>query len=241
MSDENEIIVVKNEMTVSSDDVTRVGKHLQIIKQFVSQEMKEGIDRDFAIIPGTRTKSLLQPGAQKLMRLFNLGVRYSETEKIFDRFEGFALFSYKAEVYHLGTGIVIAECEGTANSQEKKYKRSEVCDILNTLKKMAQKRAMVGAVITAVGASDYFSQDEDEVSYQQRGHKKAEVNISTNNQSLGEYEIPFGTKYKGMKLKDVPNDGLKNFLDWICKQNSNPQGNVKEFIDKARDYLRGQA
>jgi hypothetical protein len=69
--------------------------------------------------------------------------------------------------------IVIAECEASCNSQEKKYKErfvkkdngarvkeeTPIYDILNTLQKMAQKRAIVGAVILAVGGSDFFTQD----------------------------------------------------------------------------------
>ncbi len=240
MSQENEVIVVnsKQEMAISSDDVTRVGNHLSTIKEFVSSKMNEGIDRDYAVIPGTRTKSLLQPGAQKLMNLFSLGVRYESTEKEFDRYEGFALYSYKAEIYHLQTGTLIAQCEGTANSQEKKYKKMDVCDILNTLKKMAQKRAMVGAVITAVGASDYFSQDEDEIQVQnaQRGPKRAET-PDFNGSPAGNYKVKVG-KFKNSFIKDLSREELTGYLDWVTKNNDNPDGPLKEFVDRARDFLR---
>ena len=85
--------------------------------------------------------------------------------------------------------LIIATCEGSCNSHEKKYKErrvyekvqmsrkdgstydkrvergvesTPVTDVLNTLQKMAQKRAYVGAVILATGASDFFNQDIDD-------------------------------------------------------------------------------
>ena len=39
---------------------------------------------------------------------------------------------------------VISECEGSANSKEKRYRNQDVYTIVNTLQKMAIKRAMVG-------------------------------------------------------------------------------------------------
>jgi hypothetical protein len=71
----------------------------------------------------------------------------------------------------------VAECIATANSQEEKYREktkwrtnekgvreqtkieTPIADVINTLQKMAQKRALVGATILATGASEYFTQD----------------------------------------------------------------------------------
>lgn len=137
---------------------------------------------DYGVIPGTPKPSLFKPGAEKLTRLFGLGSRFTLIDKTLDGDRNFALFNYKCEIFHLKSGQVIAECEGTANSQEKKYKErtvyiwndkakkklpekeaTPVYDILNTLQKMAQKRAYVGAVILATGASDFFTQDIDDI------------------------------------------------------------------------------
>ncbi len=89
--------------------------------------------------------------------------------------------SFIAKLYHLRSNVVIAECEGSVNSQEVKYRErtvwrkkklpngkevsesvkedTPVCDILNTIMKMAQKRALIGATILATSASDFFTQD----------------------------------------------------------------------------------
>ena len=153
------------------------------------------MEKDYAVIRGTKKQSLLKPGAEKLLRLFGLGLRMRLADKDVDRFANFAMFTYRAEVFHLKTGVVVAECEGTANSQEVKYRarkvwrevakdskgkpikelkeeETPVCDVLNTLMKMAQKRAMIGATIIATQGSDFFSQDiEDESDAEQVGAK----------------------------------------------------------------------
>lgn len=39
----------------------------------------------------------------------------------------------------------------------------DVCDLVNTIQKMAQKRAYVGAVLTTTNASEYFTQDVEDI------------------------------------------------------------------------------
>lgn len=252
----NDIVEVKNdfksELSLSGGDIQRTVDHLALVKEAVRKVMKEGIDNDFSVIPGTKKKSLLKPGAEKLMRLFGLGVKFKQTENIFDLVENFAMYSYEAEIYHLRTGTVIASCEATANSQEQKYKEKAdyrggvkvgvkpipVADIINSLKKMAQKRAMVGAVIIAVGASDYFSQDEDEVQAQQATRKPAEkVDDSRFQQSdAGAYVMPVGPR-KGKSLHEVGKEQVQKDLDyWKPRATSGP---ALEFVDRAREFLRG--
>ena len=249
----------KNEMSLTGGDIERVVNHLEQVKQAVSKVMKEGIDNDFAIIPGTGKKSLLKPGAEKLLRLFGLGIRFNPIENIFDIVENFAMYSYAAEVYHLKTGTVLAQCEGTANSQEKKYKERSVysyqgnkrtysgkesipvADIVNTLKKMAQKRAMVGATIIAVGASDYFSQDEEEIQNQQAVKRQPEKNDASRfgegPQDYSNSIIRIGNN-KGKKFSEVDKKDIQNTLDWTVKNIATPNTLVSKFIDEAREYLR---
>ncbi len=148
-----------------------------LLREFVSSQLTK--DVDYGIVPGTKKPSLLKPGAEKLRGLFGLNVKLDCTHRDLDKVNNYASFSYKAQVFR-GDNL-ISECEGSTNSQEQKYKERKVWrydekvkkkveikeitpvfDILNTLQKMAQKRAFVGAVILAVGASDFFSQDIDE-------------------------------------------------------------------------------
>lgn len=177
-------------MPVTRDDVDALKRQRELLREFIGSQLKEGINNDYAVIPGTNKKSLLKPGAEKLARLFGLGVRLSMADKEIDRHENFAMFTYKAEVYLLkNPSVVIADCEASCNSQEKKYKertvyvngaktkeQTPIFDILNTLQKMCQKRAMVGAMILAVGGSDFFTQDiDDEQDAAQLGVARTEV------------------------------------------------------------------
>lgn len=247
---------LRHELTINKQDIERVKNHLDTIKEFVSSQLVEGIDRDYAIIPGTgKKKSLLKPGAEKLMRLFGLGVRFEQTIDNFDKEENFAMFAYKCEAYHLKTGTVIASCEGTTSSWEKKYKTKKVynddgqvvgeesvlvSDIINTLKKMAQKRAMVGAIIIATGASDYFTQDEDEIENQRPKKKPREtVDSSRFDRKKDEptYIVPVG-KYKNKRLDEIAVRELSSYVSHITENNPSIDGKLKEFVDKAREYLR---
>lgn len=178
-------------MPVTKHDVTAMKKQRALLKEFISSQMKEANfkdqyagdygEGDYGVIPGTKKKTLLKPGAEKLLKLFGLGARVRLADKTIDKEANFAIFIYRAEVYHLRSNVIVAECEGSANSQEVKYKErtvwrkkklpngkevsestkeeTPIFDVLNTLMKMAQKRAMIGATITATAASDYFTQD----------------------------------------------------------------------------------
>lgn len=264
MAKEKEIVVIndiKKDMAINSEDISRLVGHLEMVKKVVSEVLREGIDGDYAVVPGTDkgdkkpVKALLKPGAEKLMKIFGLGVRFKQVENELDRSENFAMYSYEAEVYHLRTGINIATCEGTANSHEKKYKErsvykggvfagrepTPVTDILNTLKKMAQKRAMVGAVILATAASDYFTQDEEEIEEQKPVKKTSTINADRFTgpaKDLGEYTVTVSGKFKGKKLSEIDKKDLSGYIESVTKNNPNVNGPLKDFIDNAREYLR---
>lgn len=178
---------------VSQRAVKDLKTQRDLLKEFVRSQLVEADftdkskhlasygEGDFGIIPGTKKRCLLKPGAEKLLRLFNLGVRFKMVEKELDKVNNIALYTYKAEIYVIKSGLVVAECDATANSQEVKYKErtvwktikgdngkdvrtstkeeTPIFDVINTLQKMAQKRALIGAVLLATGASEFFTQD----------------------------------------------------------------------------------
>ena len=142
-------------------------------------------------------------------------------------------------VSHLGSGAIIAECEGCANSQEKKYlevkqwyeekvgnnktvskskkANAKIGDILNTLMKMAQKRALVGATILAVSGSDYLSQDmDDEVIEQEKKRRKDEKKGESNNKDYPEVEAPICCERKMMISKFVDRKEFGEIEPWYC-------------------------
>ena len=92
--------------------------HLENIRQFheaLLEHLKDG--HDYMTIPGTQTKSLLQPGAEKVMRFFQARPHYeivTHTEKPMK-------YHYRCQIIHVGTGAVIGEGDGVCSSQEDKY------------------------------------------------------------------------------------------------------------------------
>jgi hypothetical protein len=178
--DENKEVALRegeylgSNLPVTRADFEALSDQRKMLLEFVAKQLRK--DVDYGVIPGTPKSSLFKPGAEKLARLFGLGIKLNLSDKTIDKAQNFAMFTYKAEIVHLKSGQMIAECEASCNSQEKKYKEravwinnkkekeiTPIFDILNTLQKMAQKRAMVGGVILAVGASDFFTQDIDDV------------------------------------------------------------------------------
>ena len=251
---------MKNAMSIQAGDVKRTVEHLALLKDAVSQIMKKGLNHDYGIVPGAKRPCLLKPGAEKLMKIFGLGARFIQTNKEVDRYENYAEFAYKCEVYHLKTGIVVAECEGTTNSWEKKYKeraiykdrvvvgheKTPVMDILNMLMKMAQKRALIGAVLIATGAREYFTQDEDDIeALEPRKVEKKKVDPSKFETKKGKtdhalYIVPCG-KFKDKKLVDIGMKDLKDYINHIATNNDKLEGPLKTFVDTAREYIRDSA
>jgi hypothetical protein len=171
------VVLSNNSLPVSRQDLEAQGEKRKILREFVSKQLKQGSDSDgdYAVIKGTNKPTLLKPGAEKLCQLFGLRTEVVQTNQIIDHNGNFAMFFYKATVFHIRSGEKIAECEASCNSKEKKYatrtawvknekttEETPIYDIMNTLMKMAQKRAVVGAVIQATGASDFFTQDLDD-------------------------------------------------------------------------------
>ena len=164
--------------------------------QYVNMVMKKGID--YGEIPGTDKPTLLKPGAEKLQRLFKLRSTFETVDIKEDWDKPFFYYRYKCQVW--SGDQVIAECEGSTNSYEKKYRyrnvyenkataeeketglrmektskkgsayivyrveNKEPFDIVNTFQKMAQKRAYVGAILLAANASEFFTQDMEDLS-----------------------------------------------------------------------------
>ncbi|MEN0060014.1 MAG: hypothetical protein AAGB31_14330 [Bdellovibrio sp.] len=186
---ENQSNYAGSNLPVTQADFEALSNQRKMLRNFTAGQLMK--DVDFGIIKGTPKNSLYKPGAEKLNRLFGLGARFFQTDKEIDRVGNYASYTYKCEVYHLKSGQVIAECEGVCTSHEKKYKSraiyewvnkekkktgeemTPIADIQNTLMKMAQKRAFVGATILAVGASDFFTQDLEDF-----GDNEGTVNAS---------------------------------------------------------------
>lgn len=228
-----------NDIKVSEHSIAELGQRIALMKDFVSKQLKNHIDGDYAKIPGTPKPSLLKPGAEKLLLLFNLGFRFQIINQVVDFVIGEVSFLVKCEVYRKNDGCAVGEYIAFCSNQEKKYKKQVAADIVNTILKMAEKRALVGATISATGASDYFSQDLEDMD---RSKVADSSKFTSNAQSdQDSFEIKFG-KFKGKTLGEVGKKDVENYMNYIIDQANEDgkeiSGVVKEFIDKAREFLR---
>lgn len=119
-------------------------------------------DVDFGVIPGTKSPSLLKPGAEKIVWNYGLETRY-ELEKAIEDYEaGFFFYRFRCELWK--SGIHITDGYGSSNSRERKNGSASGFDVANTALKIAKKRALVDAAILVGQLSGMFTQDiENEV------------------------------------------------------------------------------
>lgn len=160
-------------------------------RALVAAALKEG--RDYGKIPGVDKPSLLKPGAERLNLAFGCAARFKVTEQEFDhdrvvewrkvkkeftgprgnrtlvgetesRGTSLGLYRYvvECEIVHRETGIVVAACLGSCSTMESKY-IDRPRDSENTIIKMAEKRALVGATLLAYGLSEQFTQDVEDL------------------------------------------------------------------------------
>lgn len=132
-------------------------KRIQALNEFVQASMVKGID--YGLINGFSKPTLLKPGAEKLCDAFG----FSKTVDVVNRIEQWeaGMFSYEVKVTlkNKETGVIEAEGIGSCNSKESAYRYSDSFTIVNTLLKMAKKRALIDAVLSATRASGLFTQD----------------------------------------------------------------------------------
>ncbi|MGL4883896.1 MAG: hypothetical protein ACRC8K_22980, partial [Waterburya sp.] len=119
--------------------IANTAQHYQTMVAFVQTQMLEGID--YGVIPGTKKPTLLKPGSEKLCRLFSLRPSYELIHFVtdFDK----PLFHYHYRCTLVRQGEMVGQGDGSCNSKEKKYEsqKYKTYDLVNTICKMAQKRA----------------------------------------------------------------------------------------------------
>lgn len=196
-NEEAPAIIDNQIMPVIPDEkwIAKYNEFLDNYDKFIDKQMKP--DTDFGIIPGTQKPTLYLAGAQKLEKLFFLTSKTDLSDKTITEDYSFIKYAYRTSIYR--GQILVATCEGTCNSKEKKYRfetvfdnqaneeqkkngkletrtskagkpysvyvveKKEFYDIENTIMKMAQKRAYVGAILTATNSSGRFTQDIEDM------------------------------------------------------------------------------
>lgn len=140
-------------------------------------------DVDYGVIPGTDKPALLKPGAEMLLLAAGLGFTITKIDD--DDSRNHRGVTYRCTVKR--GDMVVAECDGYAGYDESRFytsaadaeakeranaeryrrqvntsKFTEYRAPWNSVMKMAQKRALVGAALNAVAGSGLFTQDLDD-------------------------------------------------------------------------------
>ncbi len=158
-----------------------------VLEEFIKNDLEDRTD--YMKVRRGDKPSLLQPGAQKLAQLLGLSARFEIIEREIDLAgerdgQPFVHFLVKCFLYD-ANGIVVSESYGEANSRSMKFAvksrgkngktiidpqepwrtiKDNSDTVINTVLKIAQKRAYVGAVTFAAGISEMFTQDIEDYS-----------------------------------------------------------------------------
>ena len=150
----------KEEQTTPENPENKVQEMTESIEVVVAKILKPYAD--YGVIQGCKKPSLLKAGAEKLAAYYG----YSTSIEVVNRYENYdkGLVAYEIKVTVCkGDGSVIAEGIGAANSRERKFLRGDFFSQINTVLKMAKKRAYVDAILTATGSSSLFTQDMEDI------------------------------------------------------------------------------
>jgi predicted peroxiredoxin len=172
MDGKNYITTVSGGVEISQSQLQTFKERLEEVKQFhnfIKNLLREG--EDFGTVEGVSKPFLFKAGAEKIT--YALGLRIAVS--IQDRRETDTELSYTVKCQVIDKNDkVISEGFGIASSNEVKYylqiqklinknipQSVAVKSLANTLLKMAEKRAIVDAVLHILGLSNIFTQDED--------------------------------------------------------------------------------
>ena len=161
------------DFAVSPDEMVRRERQL---KDYIRTGMRVG--EDYGISPGYSKASLFKPGAEKLNAVYGLAPLVHVNQRHEDWDAGFVAYEVKVTLMNKRTGVIEAEGIGSCNSRERRYKNQDAAGAANTVLKMAKKRALVDATISATRTSGMFTQDLEDGDFPNRGDKKAKKNGS---------------------------------------------------------------
>ena len=154
-----------------------VNSQMSKLKGLVRSSLKAGLD--YGVIPGTGKKpTLLQPGAEKIALMLGITLRHDVTTSQLpgDHREvtvvSHAVLRRTGEEVGDGIGLCSTmeskyryrnDWEHKVNGKPGKVENRDVADVYNTVLKMAEKRADIDCVKRVAGASEFFTQDIEDM------------------------------------------------------------------------------
>ena len=157
--------------------IDMVNSQMGSLKALMQTSLKK--DMDYGIIPGTGKKpTLLQPGAEKIALMLGITLRHDVTTSQLSG--GHREVTVVSHAILRKTGEEVGDGVGLCSTMESKYRyrkdwdhkvngrpglieNRDVADVYNTVLKMAEKRADIDCVKRVAGASEFFTQDVEDM------------------------------------------------------------------------------
>ncbi len=236
----NEMLKLIDE--VEPNEISNSLNKVSSLQVVIQKTLKKGHDYD--VIPGTNKPTLLKPGAEKILMMFGITSEYEVVSSVEDWKNG--VFAYTVRCILSKNGNKITEGLGNCNSKEDKYRyrwvkaqdvpmgvdaetlksnqygklrieNDEIYSIVNTILKMAKKRAQIDATLTVASLSEVFTQDVEDMKNFIESEKIENMNFEDAEKII----VTFG-KYKGEKLVDIANKDM-SYIHWLADKATTPE------------------
>jgi len=138
-----------------------IENRINILQEFIKKYMIQG--EDYGEIPGISKPTLLKPGAEKLCDVYGFSKMAEVKNRVEDWEKGFFHYEVEVTLVNKKNNLIEAQGVGSCNSKEKKYRYQDPYTIVNTILKMAKKRALIDAVLSATRSSGIFTQDIEDM------------------------------------------------------------------------------
>ena len=244
--------------TVDIDNISATMNKIAQMQAVVQKTLKKG--HDFGEVPGTSKPTLLKPGGEKICMLFGLNPEY-EFLKVTEDYDK-EFFSYNIRCTLFRNGQAVAQGVGSCNSKEKKYRfinvdtipdsyagynesftdkygrtkykinNPDICSLVNTILKMAKKRAFIDAVLQVASLSEVFTQDLEDMG--DLIQEENENSVMTLEQATA-IKLSFG-KYKGLNLGDLVKQDPQ-YCDWLYSKNEKTDPVIKKALGIILDEI----
>lgn len=138
-----------------------VENRIHLLEEFIKKYMIKG--EDYGEIPGISKPTLLKPGAEKLCDVYGFAKMVEVKNRVEDWEKGFFHYEVEVTLINKRNNLIEAQGVGSCNSKERKYRYQDPYTIVNTILKMAKKRALIDAVLSATRSSGIFTQDVEDM------------------------------------------------------------------------------
>lgn len=254
----NEVNALSIIETVDIDNISTTMNKIAQMQLVVQKTLKEG--HDFGEVPGTNKPTLLKPGGEKICMLFGLNPEYDFLQIVEDYDKEFFSYNIRCTLYR--NGQPVAQGVGSCNSKEKKYRfinvdaipstyvgpseeitdkygrtkykinNPDICSLVNTILKMAKKRAFIDAVLQVASLSEVFTQDlEDMGDLLQQENENSTMTI----EQAAAIKLSFG-KYKGATLGEIVKEDPQ-YCDWLYSKNEKTDPVIKKALGIILDEI----